>query len=120
MLANALRETRARNHLARIKTHSDVLVSSLQVIAQTFRDYYVSPYQLGGPSSSSMSYSRWEAAREYFPASGMPTVPDEIARDLDVPITVDEFLGALKSLKSGKAPDPDGYTLSYYKIYSGL
>lgn len=51
-----------------------------------------------------MSLSRWEAAREYILSSGMPKVPDEIAKDLDAPITVEEFLGALKSFKSGKAP----------------
>lgn len=48
MLANALRETRARNHIDRIKTHGDVLVSSSQAIVKAFRDYYASLYQIEG------------------------------------------------------------------------
>lgn len=40
----------------------------------------------------------------------MPKLTDEIAKKLDAPLTLDEFLGALKSQKSGNALGPDGYT----------
>lgn len=40
---------------------------------------------------------------------------EETARDLDAPITVEEFMRALKLLKLGKAV---GYTLSYYKFFA--
>lgn len=34
---------------------------------------------------------------------------------LNVPLTTDEFLMAVKYLKSHKAPGPDGFTGAYYK-----
>lgn len=55
---------------------------------------------------------------EYLQKSGMPRVTDEIARDFYVPITIEEFLRALKFLKLSKAPGPDGYTLLYYKSFT--
>lgn len=87
MLANALRETRAHNYISLIKTHGDVLVSSSQAIAQAFRDYYASLYHLEGQSSSSISHSRWETAREYLQVSGLPTLSDKIVKELDTSFT---------------------------------
>lgn len=50
-------------------------------------------------------------------ASEMPSLPDEVVRDLDGPIIAEDFTEALKLLKQGKAPSLDGYTLAYYKIF---
>lgn len=55
---------------------------------------------------------------EYLQTSSMPRVTDEIVRNLDVPITIEEFLRALKLLKLCKAPGSDGYTLLYYKSFA--
>lgn len=118
VLANALRETRARNHIERIKTQGDTLVSSSQAIAKAFRDYYANLYQIEGQMPTSRTSDRWESAKEYILASGMPKIPEEGAGDIDGPITIEEFSEALKSLKPGKAPGPDGYTLLYYKTFS--
>lgn len=35
--------------------------------------------------------------------------------ELDAPITLLELQQALGSMKSGKAPGPDGFTVQYYK-----
>lgn len=51
MLANALRETTAQNHIVHIKTQGDEMVSSSQTIAQTFKEYYEGLYQLEGTLS---------------------------------------------------------------------
>lgn len=117
MLANALRDTRARNHIEHIKTQGDVLVNSSQAIAKAFRDYYTSLYQIEGHTPTSTIPNGGETVKEYIVASGMPRLPEEGAGDLDGPITTEELRKALKSLKPGKAPGPDGFTLLYYKTF---
>ena len=48
----------------------------------------------------------------------MPRLSEEIGRSIDGRITSEEFISALKMLKPGKAPGPDGFTLLYYKTYA--
>lgn len=55
---------------------------------------------------------------EYIRETEMPRLSEEIIRELDIPISIDEFLKALKLLKVGKAPGPDGYTLLYYRLFA--
>lgn len=50
----------------------------------------------------------------------MPDLSEDIALKLDHPISMDEFLAALKIMKMGKAPGPNGYTLCYYKTFSDI
>lgn len=51
----------------------------------------------------------------YLSSSLMPTLPAEASALLEVPITLSELQMALKTTKSGKAPDPDGLTVTYYR-----
>lgn len=59
----------------------------------------------------------WHAT-VYLEFSGMPCLSDEIETVIDQPISPDEFLAALNSMKTAKAPGPDGFTLSYYKTFA--
>lgn len=44
----------------------------------------------------------------------MPRIPQETIL-LEAPLTYEEAKAALTSMPSGKAPDPDGLPISYYK-----
>lgn len=118
MLANALRETKAQNHIDYNKTAGDVLVNTSQEIAKAFRNYYTSLYQLGDQQKPSKIPYREGEAKEYIGVSGKPRLPEDIVEDTDGPITAEEFLDTLKMLKPGKPPSPDGFTLLYYKTYA--
>lgn len=59
-----------------------------------------------------------ERAKEYLHNSEMPRLTEEVARELDVPISIEEFKKVINLLKVGKAPGPDGYTLLYYKLFA--
>lgn len=118
LLANALRETTTRNHITQIKTLKDELVNSPQKIAQTFKEYYENLYQLKKKSNPINVQKKWEAVREYIEETEMPKLTEEAARELDAPISTEEFIATLKSLNVGKALGQDGYTLSYYRKYA--
>lgn len=52
---------------------------------------------------------------EYLAYSQMPKLFAEVSRLLDEPITLEEIQSAIGYTKLGKAPGPDGFTISYYK-----
>lgn len=90
ILANALRETRARNYISHIKTQGDVLVDSAQKRAQAFRDYYANLYQLEAQYPPASTDSRLDDAGRYFQASGMQRLLDDMGKELEAPITTEE------------------------------
>lgn len=51
---------------------------------------------------------------------GPSPITTEEATVLDNPISIEETLAALKQLKTGKTPGPDGLTVSYYKSFTEI
>ncbi|XP_040178291.1 uncharacterized protein LOC120910599, partial [Rana temporaria] len=118
MLARALRETRNQNHIDGIKTTGDRIVKSSQEIAKVFKNYYTKLYQLKEERDTGKRSRQEEKIKEYIEKAGMPKLAEEIGRDMEGPITAEEFTNTLKLLKTGKAPGPDGFTLFYYRTYA--
>lgn len=54
---------------------------------------------------------------EYVTSSDMPSLPLEGAEALELPITTEELVAALKDSKPHKAPGLDGLTLLYYSEF---
>lgn len=52
--------------------------------------------------------------------SGLPVLEEQDTQQLQQPITEDELFQAVKSLKPGKSPGPDGFTAHYYKAFPSL
>ncbi|KAM9312137.1 CST complex subunit CTC1 [Gastrophryne carolinensis] len=83
-------------------------------IANAFREYYENLYNL--PQDSSTAHQNSIVA--YIRESGLPQLNQEAINALDGEIMMDKFLRAIKSTKSGKAPEPDGFVLEYYKEFA--
>ncbi len=49
-----------------------------------------------------------------------PTIDENIAKNLGDPVTELEIQEAIKSMKSGKSPGPDGFTVEFYKAFASL
>lgn len=45
------------------------------------------------------------------------TLSREQAKELEQPLSIEELQTALKQMKTGKSPGPDGFTLQYYKCF---
>lgn len=74
-----------------------------------FQGFYVSLYNLQRDSPSQTQVT------DYLANSQMPKLSAEVSKLLDEPITLEEIQSTIGTTKLGKAPGPDGLTLSYYK-----
>ena len=54
---------------------------------------------------------------EYLSTIDLTRLSSIAQASLDTPISVEELEVMLKSMKEGKAPGPDGYTMRYYKEF---
>lgn len=75
-------------------------------IAQGFKEYYESLYQLERKPSPENAKKKWEAARDYIKETGMPRLTEEIARELDAPITTEAVMGGSKTFETGQGAGP--------------
>lgn len=96
-MGKALRTTRAKTYITRIKMPDDTLVRASLDIAQTFKSYYTGLYNLTAQSSPASQETKQGLIQQYLESSGMPSLSEDIVADLDQSITSDEFLAALKT-----------------------
>ncbi|KAM4675910.1 beta-1,3-galactosyltransferase 5-like [Discoglossus pictus] len=82
-------------------------------IKRTFRDFYNSIY-------STKTNPSPDALRSYLDSCDLPKASEQNLEDLNAEVGVEEILETIKSLKSGKAPGPDGFTNSYYKVFGNI
>uniref|UniRef100_A0A803JEZ2 Reverse transcriptase domain-containing protein n=1 Tax=Xenopus tropicalis TaxID=8364 RepID=A0A803JEZ2_XENTR len=118
LLAAALKKKQLRNHITKIRSTEGSTAETSSEIAEVFRKYYTKLYQL--PDSKlphdKDSYKK-QLCNSYIQDSKIPRIPHEAKTILDSPMTTEEFLFAIKNAKSGKAPGPDGFSISYYKEF---
>ncbi|PIO27147.1 hypothetical protein AB205_0027470, partial [Aquarana catesbeiana] len=82
-------------------------------VLQIFEQFYsslLSP-NLNSPTSADDSW---------FQDINIPTLSTTQVEKLNAPITTSEVLKVIKSLKTGSAPGPDGFSAIYYKKFASL
>lgn len=88
-------------------------VSQSQHILEEFTDFYRNLYSSSNPSSQAIS--------SYLNSTNFSVQLSSAHKDfLDSPITSTEVLGAIRSLKPGKAPGRDGLPAEFYKRFGDL
>lgn len=120
-LARALRDIRSTTTITSIKNKEDKLLHDTDRIAAEFHEFYSKLYNL--PAShrpEAMEGSRKQIIARYLTQSGIPKITELDALEIDKPIEQVELMQAIKSLKTGKSPGPDGYTAIYYKTFAHL
>lgn len=108
-LAKALREQVLGIYIPHIMTSNGQKCSLPKDIVKEFQRYYTSLCNLLKDSSSLTQ------TEEYLVKSQMPKLSLEISKLLDKPFTLEEIQNVIGSIKGGKAPGPDGLTITYYK-----
>lgn len=79
----------------------DTAVHLPKDIAEAFRNFYSSLYDLSSPNTSVLEGEHDEAMSEYISSSQMPHLPAELAELLDAPLMVEEVQRAIKCTKTG-------------------
>lgn len=81
------------------------------IINNTFKQFYSALYQ------SNYSSQRHGFMVSFFDRLSLPVISEEQREFLNSPISREEAVTALHSLKSGKSPGPDGLACKFYKDF---
>lgn len=109
LLAHQLQQISASQLIPRTETGTGI-TSDPAEINSTFRDFYkllYSSYFLHAPPD----------LLSFFDKIDSPTLDQNVAEDLERPVTASELAEAVKSLQSGKSPVPDGFPADFYKLF---
>ncbi|XP_078521667.1 uncharacterized protein LOC144790897 [Lissotriton helveticus] len=82
-------------------------------IVNIFKDFYEKLYARNVHVDS-------EKMKKYLSNCTLPTPTTAERESLNEPISESEVVSAIKSLKKGKAPGPDGYTAPFYKTFAHI
>ncbi|XP_075422765.1 uncharacterized protein LOC142463838 [Ascaphus truei] len=114
LLAAKLRGTKVKSQISRIKTRKGQVTYTEKEIAQEFADFYSDLYNLHPSGQDPVSL---ETITRYLEQCSLPTLTPEELETLNEKISQEELNQAISSLKPSKAPGPDGFTNSYYKMF---
>uniref|UniRef100_A0A8C5LQH7 Reverse transcriptase domain-containing protein n=1 Tax=Leptobrachium leishanense TaxID=445787 RepID=A0A8C5LQH7_9ANUR len=113
LLARALRKKRSSSYISRITDKSGTKVTLPTAMLSVFREHFRSLYNLDATTSTNAPLS--QKIENYLRLHIKCKLPLTGRRLLESPISEEELLTAVKETPSGKAPGPDGFSLSYYK-----
>uniref|UniRef100_A0AAY4BML7 Reverse transcriptase domain-containing protein n=3 Tax=Denticeps clupeoides TaxID=299321 RepID=A0AAY4BML7_9TELE len=108
LLARLARGRTEANAISSLKDTSGTHRFENKYINQIMKQYYQNLY-------SSECHSTEQRMDFFFNKIGLPSLTAEEQADLCRPITKEEVLHSIKSLRGGKAPGPDGYCPEFYK-----
>lgn len=120
LLARALQATKASTTIHSITDPSGCKLTKIPDIARQFVQYYSKLYNLHPPDHPANENARKEMIADFLKQYGPTPISDSTAQTLASPLTREEIDIALKQLKSGKSPGPDGLTVGYYKTYADI
>uniref|UniRef100_A0A8C5LSB4 exodeoxyribonuclease III n=1 Tax=Leptobrachium leishanense TaxID=445787 RepID=A0A8C5LSB4_9ANUR len=114
LLAILLRQRRKLAYIAKIKLKNGLCSSRPAEIMEEFASYYQSLYHIDsvegpGPPPESLS--------KYLQSWVTSKLSSSAREFLATPISTEELFTALKSMKNGRCPGPDGLPFEYYKCF---
>lgn len=99
LLAHSLRETSRRSYIPHIDTSKGKHCNMSHEIAEVFREYHSSFYNLSVPLSTDQCVEKQQLIREYLSSSGLPLISEEAHKSMNAPISTEKYLVAIKLLK---------------------
>ncbi|KAM5171776.1 A.superbus venom factor 1-like [Mantella aurantiaca] len=119
MLARALQIRRSEMTVHTIRNAQGSLLNRTDHIAKEFEKYYGSLYNLENEGQKHTTLEvKQQLMADILSNDNIPSLPLEAARAMEAPLSQTEWDKALKQLKPGKSPGPDGLTAQYYKLFS--
>lgn len=117
LLARALQAKKATTTIHSLSDTSGRKVNSTPDIAKQFVNYYTKSYNLPSSGIKNDRLGRKQMITDFLNKYS-PTPISESSQNLDKPLTKEEANLALKQMKTGKSPGPDGLTIGCYKTYA--
>ncbi|XP_069805749.1 ATP synthase subunit ATP5MJ, mitochondrial [Dendropsophus ebraccatus] len=117
LLANMLNDRAASRSPQVLRDSTGALKFHPTDIASLFSQYYTNLYSLPSALPSGPG-ARADRINEFLSGCQLPSLPPNAIEDLNAPVTGEELAEVLKSLPSGRAPGPDGFSYLYYKTFS--
>lgn len=115
MLARSLRARRVQSYVPEIRRGVGELELLPKKIAEVFRSHFYDITDASGPHSTDSLRNRIEA---YLDEAAPIRLPEQAIEEVDTLVTLEEWEDTLKNTQKGKAPGPDGISMSYYKMFS--
>lgn len=120
LLANALRTKRSYNTIHSLKDSMGCKIVTNEDIVNKFVTYYTHLYNLAPLHTQSRNTVRKQMINDFLATYTPKRFYDQEASVLDHPISPEEVHTALKQLKPGKSPGPDGLTSDYNKSFQEI
>ncbi|KAM9311530.1 E3 ubiquitin-protein ligase RNF213 [Gastrophryne carolinensis] len=117
LLTRSLHPRSMITHIPSLQRHNGTIAQTPSDIADTFRDFYASLYNLQGSQFSTSLPGATEEISDYIAATPLPTIPGPESTNLEMPFSEQEIARAIKDTPSGKCPGPDGYSPKFYKHF---
>lgn len=111
--ARAPRTQKARAFIPKLISESNTKVHATEEIADQFRKYYISLYNLSHLFSDREKSSEHGVIRDYLQNSKLPSLSDEAVAALEALLSSTVVALEMAWMQPGKAPGPDGYSLLY-------
>lgn len=109
---------RSHENISGIRTKDGKLDITTKLIAKHFQDYYTALCNLPKPQKPGTIHgTRPQIIQNYLRESNLLTLKEDDINQLEKPLEAIELQNAIKDLKKGKSPGPDGFTAIYYKTF---
>ncbi|XP_040216804.1 uncharacterized protein LOC120946105 [Rana temporaria] len=118
LLARSLQSKKATTTVHYLTDEQGHKLLSSPDIAKHFVDYYTKRYNLLSPDSPTAQVARRGMMEEFLKEFGPTHLSEAAKTELDRPLNNQEVEVALKQMKSGKSPAPDGLMAGYYKTFA--
>lgn len=118
-LANTLHPRQIRKPIPFINSTTKGKLMNNSAIAEEFRQYYSSLYNLPSqaPTFKPHGGTPPQDLPSYIQETALPTIPSSNSEELESALSDTDFIQAIKNLKSGKSPGPDGFSPRFYKTF---
>lgn len=119
LLARSLQQKKNASFIDEIKKiSSDHLVHETSAIAKEFQTFYQHLYHVQNMVTD--RETRKTLIHDYLSQANLLKLPSDTLDALEGEFTASEFRIALKAMAKGKAPGPDGFTVSYYRTFADI
>lgn len=111
LLAHQIRQSAAVSTIPEIQTELGEKTTNPNTINDEFKQFYMNLYRSEPPDDPSVITTLLEGLT-------IPTITPEDSLQIDRLITTNKVIQAIKSMQSGKAGGPDGFSVEIYKEFA--